>query len=360
MFAWMLCVLLTNLSHAEVMAVDAKTAKPIEAETVTSVPDEKIIVDKKNVRYEFSPKSVFDFQSDGSMRLLRGSVVASSAVERSVFTTSAKIDFIGKLVLSYDHKEKSTSAFVLEGQGRMINPHEADKTLLLDRFRGATMESGEVFPQLIRQLDFASVDEWLKGYAWEKERRVELLRDLPQKIAVETPVPAHLKETKLDDYFAAVEETLEETGQPEYYDKKFGDQDRVVMEANQKKSVKLVSPEQAALISLPTNKIDLGMDLPPEFVSQGQKAQELQQAQEPRKPSRKIASVEKPVHHAAKAAEQKQAEGDPEVNAVLERLRNVKAKTPIVSKKEELPSRSPASISQPIVPDPVYDFSQNF
>lgn len=359
MFAWTLCLLFSVPTFAEVMAVDAKSASPIEAESIITAAEQKIIVDKKNIRYEFSPHSVFDFHSDGTMRLLRGSVLATSTMESSLKTTSAKVEFIGKILLSYDHKEKSTSAFVLEGQARVLNPHEADKTLLLDRFRGASMVAGDVFPQLVRQLDFASVDDWLKGYAWTQERREEILKQIPQKITVETKVAEHLKETKLDDYFAAVEETVEDRGQPEYYDKKFGNQDQVVLEANQKKSTKFVSPEQAALISLPTNKIDLGMDLPPEFVTQSQKAKELEAAPIRKKATRGIASVAKPVVSVKKEVE-KADRSDPEVDAVLERLRNIKAKTPIVSQKMELPSRSPASLSQPIVPDPVYDFSQNF
>jgi hypothetical protein len=62
-----------------------------------------------------------------------------------------------------------------------------------------------------------------------------------------------------------------------------------------------------------------------------------------------------------KSPEKKENGLDPEVNAVLERLRAVKEKAPVISENPRpATSRGPASVGIDAVPDPVYDYSQNF
>jgi hypothetical protein len=360
--AWMLIfAFATQLANAEekaVMAIDGKSAAPIRAgELITVGADPRLVVDRNNVRYEIGPRSVGEFDADGGFRLLRGTVVSESNLERSLRTSGVRVDFVGKLLVSYDHKEKSSSAFVLEGQARMLNPHEESKTIRLDRFRGATMVVGEVYPQLVRQLDFASVDSWLKGYAWSEQRRSTLLKDIPRAgaIAAEAPKSEHLQAAKLEDYFSSIE-TADEFSQPDYYNRKFADPDQVIADANAKKSGngRGMTPEEAALISLPSTKIDMGLELPLQVLSNEEKLGELRSLSR-NAPTRSIAS-EKPAKKAAVKVQAKVERGDPEVNAVLERLRSIKGSNPLIS----TPLRGPASVSAPVVPDPVYDYSENF
>src|SRR4051812_6642166 len=105
-------LLLVSLNFAQaatIVAVDSK-GQVLEKEKIVTASEDNIIVDRNNVRYQFSPHSVFEFQAAGKLRLLRGSVIAESHLEQTLETTSAKIDFVGRVIASYDFKEKSTSA----------------------------------------------------------------------------------------------------------------------------------------------------------------------------------------------------------------------------------------------------------
>lgn len=360
--AWMLILILAaqDASAGAVAAVDGKTGAPIEAGALVNAGSEpRVLVDRNNVRYELGPRSVAEFAEDGELRLLRGAVLAESALERAMKTSGSQVDFVGKVLVSYDHKEKSTSAFVLEGQARMVNPHESARTLRLDRFRGATIVVGDVLPRLVRQLDFASVDAWLKGYSWSDERRAALLKELPREKWSAEPKPAeHLAEAKLEDYFSSIE-TADEFHQPDYYQRKFADPDQVVADANAiKGSGKAMSPEEAALISLPKTRIDVELDLPLEMLSSQDKAREVAGVDRnvgASKPARSLASVAAPkkrAQHAPRPAER----GDPEINTVLERLRSLKGGSAV----NFAPARGPASAPISAVPDPVYDYSENY
>ncbi|MGZ3669645.1 MAG: hypothetical protein ACXVCI_03490 [Bdellovibrionota bacterium] len=346
---------------APVVAMNAKTGKGLTAgEMFTAGADPTVYVNRHNQRFEVSPRSVTEFDEQGIMRLLRGSAVAESAAETSIRTAGATVEFVGKVLVSYDHSEHSTSAFVLSGESRLVNSHRSDSSLRLQRFHGATLVVGEVLPQLIRALDVGSVQAWLKGYSWPTARRVELLKEMPGTAVAakeETP-PKHLQETKIEDYFSSID-TADEFHQPDYYEKKFDDPDKVVAEQNSKQgAAKTLSPEEAALISLPKTQIDLGFDLGPEFLTADQKSKEVARPEPPSRNTRAPASVKKAVKAHKKAAVLAE-QGDPEVNQVLERLRQVRNGNSAVSQAPSR-TRAPSSVEQSPVPDPVYDYSQNF
>jgi len=351
----------TEKPQGPVVAMDSEHAKSIRAnELITAGPTPLTLVSRSNLRAELSPRSVAEFDDNGLFRLLRGSAILEKSDEVTVRTPGAKVELIGRVVVSYDHQEKSSSVFVLNGEARLVNPHREDGSVKLSRYRGATLVVGDVLPQLVRQLDVGSVDSWLKGFSWSDAKRSALLKQMPgEKITVRAEDPAHLQGTKLEDYFSSID-TADELQQPDYYQRKFDDPDKVVAEANSKKTGgKTLSPEEAALISLPKTQIDLGFDLGPEFLTAQEKAAELRKvnAQGPvvsRRPAstlplKKAAPSPKPI----RISEQ----GDPEVNLVLERLRQVRSGNAVFS---QAPERAPASIPDSVVPDPVYDYSQNF
>lgn len=351
----------------KVLAVDAKTAKAIrEKEVVIADGKVRSLVDRSNVRIDLAPHAAVEFSEEHGLRLLRGSAYVSSNSQQLVRTSSAQVDYVGSVLLSYDHKLRSTSVFVLDGEARVVNPHETSSTLRLDRFRGATLQVGEVVPQLVRQLDVGSIDSWMQGYGWPAGNRKEILHDIPdQALALETKIEPHLKQTKLEDYFSSID-TADEFSQPDYYRRKFEDPDKVIAEANSKKgSGKSLSPEEAALVSLPSVKIDLGFDLGPEFVTDVQKRKELRALEARETQKRSLASIEAPKKQHAPAAEAKKKpmHEDPDIAAVLERLKAVKNSAAEVRKENQ---RAPASLGSStsgqssVVPDPVYDFSQNF
>lgn len=352
-----------SAAKGPVVALDASSGRSFrEGEMIEAGPKVLSLVDKKNNKIDLAPASVAEFGEAGMFRLLRGSAVAETKGESSLRTSSARVDFAGRVAISYDHKESSTSAFVLDGEARVVNAHGEDQSLRLERYRGATMVVGEVMPQLIRQLDVGGVRSWLAGYAWPNDKMNELLQALPEAMASAPSRPAGPRH-KLEDYFSAID-TADENGQPDYYDRKFQDPDAAVAAANQPKSAvaKPLTPEEAALIALPSTKIDLGFSLPPEVLSADEKARELRKAVRSagKEDSRLPASVKNKKGHAP-ASVQKAESGDPEINAVLARLRSVQAKEPVISSVPEFPkARGPSSVNGGAVPDPVYDYSQNF
>jgi hypothetical protein len=343
--------------------MDAGSGASVRAgQLVTAGAEVTALVTRSNFRVELSPRSVAEFEPSGSFHLLRGSALMDSREEASMRTTNAKVEFAGKVLVSYDHKETSSSVFVLAGEARLANPHQADSTLRLPRFRGATLVVADLIPQLIRQLDVGAVDSWLAGYSWPGASRKAMLRSMPgEAITVKAEVPPHLESAKLEDYFSSID-TADEQHQPDYYEKKFGDPDKVLAEQNSRKGAgKVLSPEEAALISLPKNKIDLGFELGPEFLSAEQKQKELETLGRKPKAGRSPASTAKAPKKARKATARSvaQAGGDTGVNLVLERLRQLE---PGKGPETEAPAayRGPASAPVPVVPDPVYDYSRNF
>lgn len=363
-------------AHAEaeskpghVAAVDAKTAQPLRAnELIQSHGAVLRFVDKSNTRIELAPHSVGEFRDESGFHLLRGSASFENKTETTVRTTSATLNFVGRVVLSYDYKEKSTSAFVLEGQGRMRNAHDDSQSLRLDRFRGATMLVGDVIPQLTRQLDIGSLENWLKGYAWPEQTRQAWISLVPNgALAVKSDVPAHLEEAKLENYFSAIDND-DEVQAPDYYDRKYADPDQVIAEANSvKEKGRELKPEEAALVALPNHKIDLGFELVPQVITLQEKQQETFAGTE-HGGGRSLASV-KPVAVKRKVSYAGPTvvseHRDPEVAGVLQRLRQLQGQEAVVSPQIEFKSkpknsRAPASVSDGPVPDAVYDYSQNF
>lgn len=348
-----------------VVAIDSKSGKPIHVDNlVESGASVRTLVDRANTRIELAPHSIAEFRETDGFRLLRGSACLLSRGEGVARTSSAKVDFTGRVLLSYDYKEKSTSAFVLEGQARIVNAFDEKNSLRLDRFHGASMLVGDVIPQLVRQLDLGAVSSWMAGYAWPAEKREEYLSALPSgAIVAGTGIPVHLEQTKLEEYFSSVEAEDDAQG-PDYYARKFDDPDKVIAEANVKKAdTKVLKPEEAALISLPSTKIDLGFELG--VVSEKQRDAEINAQLEGKKPGRGIASISTP-----KAKPRKMAaavvpvpeQGDREIAATLQRLRGLRgeeAQVP-VPKGPVKNTRAPASEGSSPVPDTVYDFSQNF
>lgn len=348
-------------SKDTVAAMDAVKGRGVHAgELVTAGAEPAVFIGRRNQRVELSPRSVAEFDGNGSPRLLRGSALVESREESAVRTAGARVDYIGKVLVSYDHAEKSTSAFVLDGEARLVNAHRDDSSVRLERYRGATLVVGEILPQLIRQLDVGAVKSWLKGYAWPEARSHAILKEMPGETQVaEREVPPHLRDTKIEDYFSSID-TADEFHQPDYYEKKFDDPDKVVAEQNSKKgSGKTLSPEEAALISLPKTKIDLGFDLGPEFLTADQKAKEVAKVEPRSVKKRTPASIAPKAVKVRKKAAAPEETGDPDVNLVLERLRRAHGGSSAISRAPSS-ERAPAAQPEPVVPDPVYDYSQNF
>ncbi len=345
----------------QVVAMNFHTGGSVRAGELFTVGATSVrLVDKKNMKVELAPHSVVQFNNESELSVLRGSALLESVNERSLSTASARLDFRGRVFISYDHKERSTSAFVVEGEARLVNPQEKNRSLRLERLHGATMEIGSILPQLVRQLDYASVQSWLKGYAWPEARVKETLGNFTESVVAEKEeAPEYLRNVKLEEYFSAVEDA-DDSGQPDYYQKKFSDPDVVMAEAKSTKETnKSLSPEEAALIALPSTKIDLGFDV----IGPEEKLRELGalDSAHTEKKGRELASVKPAKTVKAETKAPVSPAGDPDINGVLERLRDIKPKNPVISHVPTVSSsRAPASLATPVVPDPVYDYSQNF
>jgi hypothetical protein len=347
-------------AHRVSVAMNAEKGTPVYAGEIFTVGKNTVrLVDKLNAKVELAPYSVVEFSENADLKILRGSALVESRGERTLRTSTAEVDFNGQVLVSYDHKEKSSSAFVVEGEARMQNPAEDGSSLRLERWRGATLEMGGVLPQLVRQLDLASLESWMTGYAWPEEKRRQVLKNLPAAVNVaDQSAPAHLEETKIEDYFSSIDTDEDSDTQPDYYERKFADPDALVAEAKLKKpaSARSMSPEEAALITLPSTKIDLGF----EVIGLHQKSAEVSRIRKNAPaPKRSIASV-KPRAEKSEPREERVSSEDRAVNEVLERLRGIEPRKPVVSGVPALRSRSPASTGASVVPDPVYDYSENF
>ena len=343
-----------SIAANDVVAVDSTGAPVVAGKLLETGSASTNFIDQSNMHIKMAPFSVAEFSPKGEFHLLRGSAVLDTELEKHASTAGAGIGFVGKLILSFDHKEKSTSAFVITGQARLENPFQNDHTVIVDKNHGATMVVGEVYPSLLRQLDLASLDTWLAGYAWSKEDRAGFTQGIAALGGTESPKKPETK-ASLQDYYGTLNVREE---RPEYYEKKFGDPDKVMADAAQKKNKeKELTPEEAALISLPSTKVDTDMGIPVEFLSSKERQAEIFKKPEEAAPTpeRKIASVAKPK--LVKVAPKKPVSLEPEVDTVVERLRSIASGNQPAMRA---PSSVGASPAQSGVPDPVYDFSQNF
>ena len=359
-------------AETAVVAIKENTATSISADTIlNSGPEGVVFVSKNKVRIEMAPYAVGSFEKDGSFRLLRGSAQLESNTGSMAHTSSTQVEFIGKVILSYDHKEKSTSAFVTSGEARILNPHRSENSLRLDRWKGATMVLGDVYPSLVRELSPQGLDSWLKGYAWSEEKRKGVIASFPGQSNSPEALAAKNSDSKerLEDYFAAIDRNED---RPDYYERKFADPDKAIAEASVEKSKdKGLAPEEAAMISLPKTGIDLDMGIPMEIVSMKKRQEEILNrpdgtenvaAPKVERASRGLASVGKP-----KNIRQATSSGDPEVEAALARLKNLRKGSVEGELRSTGAGRMPASFpavnrgsETSLVADPVYDFSENF
>lgn len=312
-------------------------------------------VSLNDTRFHASPLTMFEFNEAGNPKLFRGLLFVENEKEAVIETTGSKIDFRGAAIVSYDAKINSTSVFVLNGEARITADLGEGRSLRLERYQGATLEAGESLPSLTRQLGLADLKSWLSGYKVSKEKVDSILAGMPNTMAPQRDhSPEHLARVKLEDYFSSID-AADEFSQPDYYDQKFKDPDILMLEQNLKQAKrKTLNPEEAALIALPSTKIDLGFDVM--TLADQDKERVIE-----KKPdvSRKLASVEKKKK--AEVAKKAVPEHDPEVSEILYRLRALdpnskEALNP--QPKRSSPAREPAS--KPVVPDLVYDYSQNF
>jgi hypothetical protein len=174
-------------------------------------------------------------------------------------------------------------------------------------------------------------------------------------------VPAHLAGVKIEDYFSAIDNGDDDSSQPDYYERKFADPDATIAEAKAAKPAKKgMSPEEAALITLPSTRIDLGFSV----LGQEQYARDMKKAKPrtlPKQVKRSLASVPaKPKRAPESLSLPAPAPAPDGVGRILERLRGLEPKEPVVSSYPVRDARGPASVSPSVVPDPVYDYSENF
>jgi hypothetical protein len=201
----------------------------------------------------------------------------------------------------------------------------------------------------------------MKGYAWPEAKRAAVLKGLPSEMSasaeVENDVPAHLEGVKIEDYFSAID-NADDSSQPDYYERRFADPDTAVAEAKAAKAPKRgMSPEEAALITLPSTRLDLGFSV----LGTEQYARDMKKAKPrtlPKEVKRSLASVPLKPKNIPEAPSQAPAQDG--VSRILERLRGLEPKEPIVSSYPAQDNRGPASVAPSVVPDPVYDYSENF
>jgi len=341
-----------NLAFGKTAAID-RNGKSLSVQDLVNAGSEGLEgVSLNDTRFHASPLTMFEFNNAGNPKLFRGLIFVENEKEAMIETTGSKIDFRGSAIVSYDAKIKSTSIFVLSGEARISAQLGENRSLRLERFQGATLEAGESLPSLTRQLGLADLKSWMGGYKVSEAKISQVLEGVPNAIDPKKEnLPEHLAKVKLEDYFSSID-VADEHSQPDYYDQKFKDPDIVMLEQSLKQSKrKTLNPEEAAMIALPNTKIDLGFDV----ISVAEQDRERMQAKEPIV-NRKLASVEKKKVQKVKAVEQ---EHDPEVLEILQRLRAIETGEAVISSpKRSAPLREPASA--PLVPDLVYDYSQNF
>jgi hypothetical protein len=339
-------------------AMDAKGKSLPAGEVISNGHEVRELVARDNTRLEAAPKAVFEFTEEGKIKLFRGSLLVENEKETSLLTSGGKVDFNGKAIVSFDAKSKSTSVFVLEGEARLVSPTEKAHSIRMQRFQGATLELGDVLPQLTSQLELSGLKSWLKGYAWPETKVNDLLASLPHVLPrAHDSTPAHIADTKLEDYFSSIDTEDDSQHQPTYYEEKFKDPDIAMLEAKSRiEGARVMSPEEAALISLPSTKIETGL----EFLSAAKKKDEVAGMTDGRAKAkgRSLASIKSASPKKEKA---EVSDGlDPEVRETLQRLKGIKPESPVISGAEpSTRARGPASVSG-AVPDLVYDYSQNF
>lgn len=357
-----------------IVAVETQSQTGISTGMIlTTGSQEKRFVDNQNMKIVLAPQSVAEFSGQGVFRLMRGSAyLDSNKVERRVNSTNAGINFNGRVLMTFDHREHSTSCFVIVGEAKMLNLYEAERTIPVSKNQGASLVTGEIYPTLVRGLNLADAEDWLKGYNWSTVRRKEFLRELTQTVEM-TKMAENAKEkpsadeedvyqpgakpNPLADYYTTIYEQQNIPNKHEEY--------KEVLETKKEEVVKkdpdfVMSPEQAAVVPLPDTKIST------EFSNILSEEEYRTEEKMPPAPTndvvveRKIASVAKP--RVAKSAPK-----------VLSPEEKVLAHLRSISGQEEMESRpvgrGPASIEAPttkkvksgsLVPDPVYDLSENF
>lgn len=358
----------TDAKGEIIVALEEASKAPIKSGMLlTTGSREKNLIDRENMKITLGPQSVAEFNGKGVFRLLRGSAYLEAPTERQFYTVNATVSFAGRLLVSFDHVEKSTSTFVLAGEARVQNPFEQDRTIVISRHQGSSLVTGEVYPNLVRGLDLAQVDEWLKGYHWNTGRRNVFLRDVPKADELRTLIAEKVQEMKaeespegrvgqkqnpLSDYFASIYEAPTAPEEHQEYQAVEPTKAKVA----QKDPEVVLSPEHAAIIPLPETQI---ADSFTEVLSQEEALAERKEAPQEmlatRPVNRKIASL-------PKARAKPAVELTPEDAAIL-RLRGLQAQSTANTRAPR--SRAPASIASPartttLVPDPVYDLSENF
>lgn len=344
--------LVPKSSPGSVVAVDAASGDSVRANTLIHTRQAvRTLIDKRNMRVELGPGTVAEFLESGALQVYRGSACLTSTENRGASTANALVEFTGRILLSFDAEEKSTSVFLVDGSGQVRNPHHPEKALPLGGSQGATLLTGDVYPNLIRSLDRVRADTWLEGYGWNAKQREAFFTALPKsnrapagKIEASAEKNQDATVEKLAEYFPAIDETQP---QPRYYEEKFSGES--VSQKRTRRDEQLRNPELAASIPLPTTKINLDMDF------------EVVPFKKLDHRARKPASQPKAKAVQQKAVAQTSAE-DADVTAALQRLQQLHQDKGQDNGRKPAISRRPAGVpaGESPIPDPVYDFSENF
>jgi hypothetical protein len=347
-----------------VVAMEPAESTAILTQTIlTSKGSARTFIDQRNVKIQMAPHSAGEFTANGEFKLYRGSAYYDSSMSVTTHTTNASVDFVGQVFVTYDYKEKSSSAFVVKGEARVKNPSNAERFIRLEKNQGATMLSGDVYPNMIRGLDITKVDSWLAGYGWSANDRSIMLASVPAQQKTEPERKPATTDSRLVDYFSSIQADEDEE-RPHYYEDKYELAMTGTLDSNPYKPK--LAPESAAMIVLPDTKID--KELFTEILDGSNEmpvAVMTQQKSVDRKPAG-LEYVDRPTNRKVSAVKPvKKDSQDADVQNVLDRLNNL-APAPHINAQK---SRAPASVAVPVAPkkavshvvaDPVYDFSENF
>ena len=203
------------------------------------------------------PNSVGSFASTGDFELFRGSTYFSSRHSRKVFTVNAVIRFSGRIVVSYDYRERNSSLFVIDGDATIMNRYKEGSTIHLKHNHGASMVTGRFYPHVVRNLNYTSVEQWLKNYQWSKVDRKDLLEGTsPSDVWRIAEKSTHQEKVKreLAAFFPTVEQ---EKQRPKYYESRYTSSEmrgkghskveRLILAGDE---LEVLSPEDAAMIPL--------------------------------------------------------------------------------------------------------------
>lgn len=257
---------------SSVKAIRADTGKAIAVDTLINNPESTSIefIDERNQRVELGPRSSASFAENGDFQLLRGSAILSSKETRETTTANAKITYQGKLIISYDYRERASSGFVLLGSATIQNAETGEGGVALTQNQGASLLSGSFYPSLLRNLDFTQVNSWLERYGWSEKHRQEIAEIVPsaEKRNRLQAMEAGGKQSfakshfgrELASYFPIVEDSSPKPAGK--YERNFNSselrgQAHTSIEAaiHNNEEIEILTPEQAAVIVLP----DLGL-----------------------------------------------------------------------------------------------------